>query len=186
MVFFIPHQYHNILYGNNRLKLLYLFSKIINRWFILLIISSIAFCSCATKQSKVDVTPKCDDAQASISILDVLPEWEPEELTYSELMDNSDGIKDNEYRGIFYPIRIFYSTRGFRKKRIGNQKVLMLSTSESRERLLMLFPADKIREMRRLTFKHKKREFIYKSIGIHRSKYPLLQYVDLVEEDKED
>ncbi|MDY6969446.1 MAG: hypothetical protein SVR08_12440 [Spirochaetota bacterium] len=153
---------------------------------LLLLIFNITFFSCSSQQSRGDTNNKTNSSKKDtedVSRLIVVPEPKYETLTYEQLLNNSDNIRNRSFQGSFYPIRIFSNIKNLKHKRIKNQKILMLSTSKSSQRVMMLFPLNKIRIMREMTQVYEKRRFIYQPLGVFKSKYPLLQFISFCEKE---
>lgn len=99
-------------------------------------------------------------------------------LTYNKLLENSADIKNQNYRGASYVLKLFKIPDDLGIAVEGDQKMAMLATRSGENKLFMLIPADKVQWLQEYIKGDKVMEFVYKPVGLYKEKYPVLKFVD--------
>jgi hypothetical protein len=98
-------------------------------------------------------------------------------LTYDQLLQLSKKEKKNTYCGSFYPIRTFTRfPRWIQYSHTKDKEILMLSPESSQYRVYLIIPKAVNEKVMPLIQKHQKFSFLYKPLGVHREKYPILLF----------
>ena len=99
-------------------------------------------------------------------------------LTYNKLLENSADIRNQNYRGASYVLKLFKIPEDLGIEVEGDQKMAMLATRSGENKLFMLIPADRVQWLQEYIKGDKVMEFVYKPAGLYKEKYPVLKFID--------
>lgn len=99
-------------------------------------------------------------------------------LTYSALMENKDIIKDQNYRGASYALKVYKIPEDIGIKTDADAMMAMLATKSGESKLFLIVPAERLAWFQEMIKSDKLMEYVYKPLGVYKEKYPVIQFVD--------
>jgi hypothetical protein len=98
--------------------------------------------------------------------------------TYNSLMENKDTIKDQNFRGASYALKIYKIPEDLGVKTEADSMMAMLATRSGESKLFLIVPADRIAWIQEMIKSDKLMEYVYKPLSVYKEKYPIIQFVD--------
>lgn len=99
-------------------------------------------------------------------------------LTYNILLEGKDDIKNQNYRGASYALKLYKIPDDLGFKVEGSAMMAMLATRSGENKLFLIVPSEKSAWIQEMINSYKVMEFVYKPVGIYKEKYPVIQFVD--------
>jgi hypothetical protein len=99
-------------------------------------------------------------------------------LTYNILLEGKDDIKEQNYRGASYALKMYKIPDDLGFKVENNAMMAMLATRSGENKLFLVVPAERSAWIQEMINNYKVMEFVYKPLGVYKEKYPVIQFVD--------
>ncbi|HNV46234.1 MAG TPA: hypothetical protein PLE73_03945 [Spirochaetota bacterium] len=112
------------------------------------------------------------------------PERDPGKLpraTYRQLIENIDTMKGQRFAGALVPEKFYKIPRTLRSSAGPDSKLLMMRTTQRRQQVLVIVPADKAAGFKESIGSRSRVTIVYTPVDVHRfggKAYPVLKLVD--------
>jgi hypothetical protein len=120
-----------------------------------------------------DITDKTPAGTKEYPVYGKLPR-----MTYKKLLENGADVKGQNFRGASLALKMYAIPDDLDIQLKANQKMVMLATRSGENKLFLVIPSDREKWAQEMIKGDKVFEFVYTPLGLYKSMFPVLQFVD--------